>query len=163
MTIEEYNKAVDLYADNLYRFILKQCRTEELAQDVVQESFEKMWLKLDNINGAKAKSYLFTTGYHTLLDVLKKERRVTALEGENAPVHVHQQPEQYSDISEVLEDALNRLPEIQRTVIMLRDYEGYSYEEIGEITGLTESQVKVYIYRGRISLKQYLVRIENII
>lgn len=163
MTIEEYNKAVDLYADNLYRFILKQCRSEELAQDVVQESFEKMWLKLDNINGAKSRSYLFTTGYHTMLDILKKEKRVTALDGESEQAHTHEQPEQYSDISEVLEDALKRLPDIQRTVIMLRDYEGYSYEEIGEITELTASQVKVYIYRGRISLKQYLVKIENII
>lgn len=163
MTIEEYNKAVDLYADNLYRFILKQCRSEELAQDVVQESFEKMWLKLDNINGAESRSYLFTTGYHTMLDILKKEKRVTALDGESEQAHTHEQPEQYSDISEVLEDALKRLPDIQRTVIMLRDYEGYSYEEIGEITELTASQVKVYIYRGRISLKQYLVKIENII
>ena len=163
MTIEEYNKAVDLYADNLYRFILKQCRIEEMAQDVVQESFEKMWMKLDHVNGAKAKSYLFTTGYHTMLDILKKDKRVTALEGEGDIEPVHQKSGQYSDISEVLEDALKRLPEIQRTVIMLRDYEGYSYEEIGEITGLTASQVKVYIYRGRISLKQYLVKIENII
>lgn len=163
MTIEEYNKAVDLYADNLYRFILKQCRIEELAQDVVQESFEKMWLRLDSINGAKAKSYLFTTGYHTMLDVLKKDKRVTALEGESDQAYHHQQPEQYTDISEVLEEALQRLPEIQRTVIMLRDYEGYSYEEIGEITKLTASQVKVYIYRGRIGLKQYLVSIENVI
>ncbi len=161
MTIEEYNKAVDLYADNLYRFILKQCRTEELAQDVVQESFEKMWLKLDTVNGAKAKSYLFTTGYHTMLDILKKEKRVTTLEGESS--QLQQESAQYSDISEVLENALERLPEVQRSVIMLRDYEGYSYEEIGEITGLTESQVKVYIYRARMSLKRYMVKIENII
>ena len=161
MTIEEYNKAVDLYADNLYRFILKQCRAEELAQDIVQESFEKMWLKLDTVNGAKAKSYLFTTGYHTMLDILKKEKRMTVLDNEGE--HEQQLSEQYSDISEVLEGALNRLPEIQCTVITLRDYEGYSYEEIGEITGLTASQVKVYIYRGRISLKNYLVKIENII
>jgi RNA polymerase sigma factor (sigma-70 family) len=161
MTIEEYNKAVDLYADNLYRFILKQCRSEALAQDVVQESFEKLWLKLESVNGEKAKSYLFTTGYHTMLDMLKKDKRMTAFEGDNEPEH--QQSEQYSDISEVLEDALKRLPEIQRTVIILRDYEGYTYEEIGEITELTASQVKVYIYRGRISLKQYLVRVENII
>lgn len=161
MTIEEYNKAVDLYADNLYRFILKQCRSEELAQDVVQESFEKLWLKLDTVNGEKAKSYLFTTGYHTMLDMLRKDKRLTAFEGDNEPEQ--QQSEQYSDISEVLEDALGRLPEIQRTVIMLRDYEGYTYEEIGEITELSASQVKVYIYRGRISLKQYLVRMENII
>jgi RNA polymerase sigma-70 factor (ECF subfamily) len=46
---------------------------------------------------------------------------------------------------------------------LLRDYEGYSYDEIGEITGLNESQVKVYIYRARISLKNYLVKMEYIV
>lgn len=161
MTLKEYNNAVDLYADNLYRFILKNCRDEEMAQDVVQDSFEKMWIKMEQVNGEKARSYLFTTGYHTMLDILKKDKRLTGLNETREEGHNHN--EQYSDIREVLQDALERLPEIQRSVIMLRDYEGYSYEEIGEITGLTESQVKVYIYRARMSLKRYLVKIENII
>lgn len=161
MTVDAYNKAVDEYADNLYRFVLKNCRDEALAKDVVQESFEKLWLKLDDVDGTKVKSYLFTTGYHTMLDVLRKNKRILEL-GEYGE-HVPQHDEQYTDLGEVLKNALDLLPEIQRTVILLRDYEGYSYEEIGQITGLTESQVKVYIYRGRVSLKKYLVRMENII
>jgi RNA polymerase sigma-70 factor (ECF subfamily) len=48
-------------------------------------------------------------------------------------------------------------------VLLLRDYEGYNYEQIGEITGLNESQVKVYIYRARIAMKEYLVSLENVI
>ncbi len=161
MTLEEYNNAVDEYADNLYRFVLKNCRDEALAKDVVQDAFEKLWIKLDTVEGEKVKSYLFTTGYHTLLDSLKKEKRMTTLDQQEHDRHSH--TDQYTGMAEVLQDALERLSEIQRTVIMLRDYEGYSYEEIGEITGLTASQVKVYIYRGRICLKSYLVNIENII
>ena len=46
---------------------------------------------------------------------------------------------------------------------MLKDYEGYSYEEIGRITGLSESQVKVYLHRARVQLKSYLVKPENLI
>lgn len=161
MTVEEYNKAVDLYADNLYRFILKNCRNQELAQDVVQDSFEKLWIKIETVEGSKVKSYLFTTGYHTMLDILKKEQRVGEFDLSEENNYSHS--EQYSDLNEVLQDALSRLPEIQRSVIMLRDYEGYSYEEIGEITGLSESQVKVYIYRGRLSLKSFLVKMENIV
>jgi RNA polymerase sigma-70 factor (ECF subfamily) len=45
----------------------------------------------------------------------------------------------------------------------LRDYEGYSYEEIGKITGLNESQVKVYIYRARLNLKEYIGSLENVV
>jgi RNA polymerase sigma-70 factor (ECF subfamily) len=46
---------------------------------------------------------------------------------------------------------------------MLKDYEGYNYAEIGEITGLNESQVKVYLHRARIQLKAYIVKMENVI
>jgi RNA polymerase sigma factor (sigma-70 family) len=70
---------------------------------------------------------------------------------------------QYSDLNEILHEALDRLPPVQKSVIMLRDYEGYSYEEIEKITGLNESQVKVYIYRGRLALKEYLVKMEYVV
>ena len=62
-----------------------------------------------------------------------------------------------------LNEAISKLPEDQRSVIMLRDYEGYSYDEIGRITGLNESQVKVYIFRARVFLKNYLVRMEVVL
>jgi len=58
---------------------------------------------------------------------------------------------------------VDKLPEIQRSVVMLRDYEGYSYEEIGKITNLSESQVKVYIYRARVFLKKFIVSPEFVI
>ncbi|MFN3343931.1 MAG: RNA polymerase sigma factor, partial [Flavobacteriales bacterium] len=71
--------------------------------------------------------------------------------------------EQYSDLKEILNEALQKLPEIQRSVVMLRDYEGYNYEEIGEITNLNESQVKVYIFRARKFLKEYIGSMEAVI
>jgi RNA polymerase sigma-70 factor (ECF subfamily) len=62
-----------------------------------------------------------------------------------------------------LEEALSRLSETQRSLVLLKDYEGYSYEEIGKITGLNESQVKVYLHRARLQLRGYLVKMENVI
>ena len=70
---------------------------------------------------------------------------------------------QYSDLNEILHEALERLPEQQKIAVMLRDYEGYSYKEIGEITGLSEAQVKINIYRGRIALKNYIGKIETVL
>jgi RNA polymerase sigma-70 factor (ECF subfamily) len=55
---------------------------------------------------------------------------------------------------------LSRLPEIQKTVLLLRDYEGYNYDEIGEMTNLSSSQVKVYIFRARKSMKQYIGKLD---
>lgn len=72
-------------------------------------------------------------------------------------------PNEFNGLRQILHNALARLPEIQRTVILLRDYEGYSYEEIGEITHLNESQVKVYIFRGRQTLKTIIGSINAVI
>ena len=59
---------------------------------------------------------------------------------------------------EVLVSALAKLPPVQKTVVLLRDYEAYSYQEIAEITGLNESQVKVYIFRARAFMKEFIRR-----
>jgi RNA polymerase sigma-70 factor (ECF subfamily) len=161
MTPSEYNVCVDNYADALFRFVVKNIKDRDAARDVVQDTFETVWLKLDQIDPQKAKSYLFTTGYHTMIDKIRKEKRSTQLEDYHEDLV--QTENKYSDIKKVLDKALNTLNEIQRSVIMLRDYEGYSYMEIGEITGLNESQVKVYIYRGRLALKSYLGNVSQIV
>ena len=69
----------------------------------------------------------------------------------------------YLGLKDILNDAIKKLPDVQRSVILLRDYEGYSYEEIGKMTDLSESQVKVYIYRARVFLKEYIGSLENVI
>ena len=161
MTTAEYNRCVDEHSDNVYRFILKNIKDEDEAKDVVQDSFEKLWLKLSEITSAKAKSYLFTTAYHTMIDRLRKKKRSVQFEDSHEDMHYHTR--QYSDLKNVLNKAINKLPEVQKAVVLLRDYEGYSYEEIGDITNLTEAQVKVYIYRARVFLKQYIGKLENVI
>lgn len=161
MTEKEYNECVDRYADHLYRFIWKNLRHEQDAQDIVQSAFEKMWRNLSSVNPATAKSYLFTIAYHQMIDHLRRTKPLQSLDAEPtqekfAELHV-------PDIRETLHEALNRLNEIQRSLVLLKDYEGYSYQEIGKITGLAESQVKVYLHRARTKLRQYLVKPENII
>ena len=161
MSIEEYNQCAELYSDSIYRFILKNLKDMEKARDVVQDSYEKLWMKVENVNFEKAKAYLFTTAYHTMIDLIRKENKQSIMEEHHVMNYSHSS--QYSDLNEVLHEAVNRLPESQKSVIMLRDYEGYSYEEISEITGMSESQVKVYIYRGRMFLKNYIGKLETVI
>jgi RNA polymerase sigma-70 factor (ECF subfamily) len=161
MNVKEYNQSVDLYSDHVFRFILKNIRDEERARDIVQDSYEKLWRNAENVNFGKVKSYLFTTAYHTMIDILRKDKRQTYLEDYRFPEESHH--EQYSDLAEILNEAVQQLPEIQRTVVLLRDYEGYSYQEIGDITTLSEAQVKVYIYRARVFLKNYIGKIEMVV
>ncbi len=161
MNTAEYNKCVNNYADGVYRFIQKNLGDREKSRDIVQESFSRLWEKAEEVSFEKAKTYLFTTAYHTMIDMIRKDKRNTSIEDQHLNLQVSFN--KYNDLQEILNRALDTLPEIQRNVITLRDYEGYSYEEIGKITGLSESQVKVYIYRGRLALKNYIGSIEKVI
>ncbi|GAO45294.1 RNA polymerase sigma factor [Flavihumibacter petaseus] len=161
MTEREYNECVRQYADNVYRFILKNLRHEEDARDVVQGAFEKMWQHREEVSYEKCKSYLFTVAYHQMIDHLRKSKRVVLKESFGEQVQVMNKPA--NNLKKVLDEALQRLSETQRSLVLLKDYEGYSYEEIGKITSLSESQVKVYLHRARIQLKNYLVKPENVI
>jgi RNA polymerase sigma factor (sigma-70 family) len=163
MTVSEYNECVKLHSDGLYRFLLKNVKDADKARDLVQDTYTKLWMKAEEVSFEKAKSYLFTAGYHTMIDMVRREKRQQSfevLEKERAMTSTHRN---YSDLSEILTEALDRLPEIQKSVVLLRDYEGYSYEEIEEITGLNESQVKVYIYRARVALKNFIGKMENVV
>lgn len=131
------------------------------AEDIVQDCYEKLWKNIENVNGEKVKAYLFTTAYHTMIDRIRKDKRSVFAEEMKVAEQSHERS--YSDLGEILNNALNKLPEIQRMVLLLRDYEGYSYQEIEELTNLNESQVKVYIYRARIFLKGYIGKMEAVV
>lgn len=160
MTEKEYNKSVDQFSTPLFRFIYKSLNVREDAENVVQDTFESLWMNLAKVENEKAKSWLFTTAYRKMIDTIRKDKKMVEMpEYMNEKGNVASQP----DLKEIVNGAMEKLPEIQKTVIMLRDYEGYDYAEIGNITGLNESQVKVYIFRARQTLKNYLVSLENII
>jgi RNA polymerase sigma-70 factor (ECF subfamily) len=162
MTTAEYNSCADLYSDGVYRFILKNIKDRDTAQDIVQESYVRMWEKVKEISYEKARAYLFTTAYHTMIDHIRKNQRISSLDDDYTLTH-DESPGTYNDLKEVINEAVSKLPEVQRSAIMLRDYEGYSYEEIGEILQLSESQVKVYIFRARTFLKQYIGSLDLVI
>ena len=161
MTVEEYNKSVDIYSDGVYRFILKNIKDEDDAKDIVQDTFEKLWIRSSEVSFTKVKSYLFSAAYHTMIDRIRKNKRLTNLNEYCDDIGTYSNT--YNGLSEVLDEALKQLSEVQRSVILLRDYEGYAYNEIAEITSLSESQVKVYIYRGRLALKKYIGSIESLV
>ncbi|MDR2563305.1 MAG: RNA polymerase sigma factor [Prevotellaceae bacterium] len=161
MSAKEYNKCVDLYADSLYRFAVKMMKQSEAAKDIVQDSFEKLWTNCRKIEVDKAKSYLFTIAYHAMIDEVRKCKRKAEFILQNPKTESHNY--QYSDLNELLHRAVDKLPDIQKSVLLLRDYEGYSYAEIEEITGLNQAQVKVYIYRARLYMKQYIGSLETVV
>ncbi len=160
MTEREYNDSVNLYADNVFRFIVKNLKHEEDARDIVQTAFEKLWKHRDHVEAVKCKSFLFTVAYNQMIDHIRKQKRVYLKEDFSEEEKTTERP--VNNMKQLLMEALNRLNETQRSLVMLKDYEGYNYEEIGQIMGLKESQVKVYLHRARLALRDYLVKPENV-
>lgn len=160
MTEREYNTSVDTHANTLFRFIYKSLTVREDAENIVQDTFESLWINREKVECEKAKSWLFTTGYRKMIDHIRRNKKMVEM-----PEFIREKGQEGTqpDVKEIVSKAMEKLSEIQKTVVMLRDYEGYDYAEIGKITGLNESQVKVYIFRARQTLKNYLVNIDHII
>lgn len=161
MTVKEYNRSVEEFADSVYRFIRGNIKDSDRADDIVQDSYERLWNHVTELEYQVVKSWLFSTAYHIMIDIIRKEKRMTNLEQVHEGDMIYNS--QYSDLNEILHKALDLLPEQQKTSVMLRDYEGYSYKEIGDITGLSEAQVKINIYRGRVALKNFIGKIETVL
>src|SRR5438034_11719696 len=103
MTEKEYNLCVTEYADNVYRFIVKNLRHEEDAKDVVQSAFEKLWRNKDMVENSKSKSYLFTVAYNQMIDHLRKVKRIQLKDEFPAETKVHHQP--VHNIKKALQEA----------------------------------------------------------
>jgi RNA polymerase sigma factor (sigma-70 family) len=162
MTIEEYNQIVYSQSDALFRFALKNIKVVEDAQEIVQTSFEKLWINKNNVDQTKCKAYLFRIAYNSMIDIIRKQKREVDMELiSNREIQSEQTD--FKGLKPILDNALSQISEMQRNVILLRDYEGYSYLEIGEIMNLTENQVKINIFRGRQALQKILGKLENYI
>jgi RNA polymerase sigma-70 factor (ECF subfamily) len=160
MTEQDYNNCVDEYSNGVYRFIVKNIRSTQDAEDIVQSAFEKLWVNRERVTPLKAKSYLFTVAYHQMIDVIRKENKKPTT---NELMEVDQVTHQISsELKQNLLSAINLLNPTQKSLVLLKDYEGYSYQEIGEIMNLSESQVKVYLHRARLFLKTKLLELEKV-
>jgi RNA polymerase sigma factor (sigma-70 family) len=160
MDARSYNVCVQEWADPLFRFACKCTGHEEDARDIVQSSFEVLWQKKENVPAEKAKSFLFQVAYNQSVDMYRKKGRIQYQEELKHEGSLHPSS---PDLKRVLDRALAQLDEQARALVLLKDYEGYRYDEIGQITGLSDAQVKVYLHRARKTLKQYLVSVENVI
>ncbi len=155
-----YNQVVEACADRLYRFAYRLCRDADAAADLVQDSFLKLWEYEYEVKNPVA--FLYTVLCRAFTDAVRHGRLRERYAVEMAEAGLSEISRQGDRAMERMEwrdylaEVMEALPAIQRTVLLLRDYEGYSYGEIGEMTGLHESQVKVYLFRARVKLKMML-------
>lgn len=158
MNLIEYNECVKLYADGLFRFSMKLNNRNKIeAEDVVQTCFEVLWVNKEKVEKEKAKSYLFTVAHNKSIDIFRKSGRVIFIEN----LHENSLQVEYKnyDNKQLLNVAFESLSLLQKEMVLLKDVEGYSYQEIAEITDTNESQVKINLFRARKKLQSILINI----
>ncbi len=152
MDSRDYNLAVKQYADGLYFFVIGQGVVQQAAEDIVQDCFEVLWKKKRSVDASKCKSFLFAIAYNKSMDYYRKKYK----QRDPIPTSVYAETDTNFDTKKYIMQAMLKLKPKQRTAILLKDWEGYSYSEIADIMQVSLDQVKVNIHRGRKQLKQEL-------
>ena len=151
----EYNRIVREQSGNLYGYALRFLRNQEDAKDIVQDVFEKLWIHKKKVEVEKAKSWMFRTAHNSMVNFSNRKGRIQ-LKDQLVTSETQRSGAALFESNEVVERAVSILPPIQKSVILLRDLQGYSYKEIGEILELSDAQVKVYLFRARKKIKKQL-------
>ena len=166
MSVEAFTNRVLPTKDKLYRFALRMIRDEEEAKDVVQEVLIKVWNKRSEMNEwQNVEAWCMRITKNHILDKLKSNRhRLTDNMNEGFDIKDNKAitPEKLTETQDTMTSVgkfIDELPDKQKQVIQLRDIEGFSYQEIGEIMGIDINQVKVNLFRARKSVKQNLLNI----
>jgi RNA polymerase sigma factor (sigma-70 family) len=154
MQISEYNRVVETIGPALYRFALKNLNDPDQAQEIVQVTFEKLWTQSRKEPIEHVRAWCFRVASHAMVDWHRQRSRFQELSDFTEPLVEPSHSD--SGLKNLINLALNQLSMSQRLVVTLRDLEGYSYAEIGTITGQNEAQVKVNLFRGRQKLRDLL-------
>lgn len=163
MTRTEYNNRVDEWSGHVLRFGLWSCGDKMRAEDAMQEAFAELWQKREQVDSEQGLGFLLTVARRYLVDCYRHDRVAERVHGELAldEAAVDSVEERYG-LSDELAHALQQLPEVQRSVLQLRDAEGYSYKEIATMLDLSLSQVEVYLFRARVAMRRMLKGNNNV-
>lgn len=159
MTRAEYNSNVKNWSGNVLRFAVWNCGDRMRGEDAMQEAFAKLWEVHEQVSVEKGLGYLLTVVRHYLIDCFRHDAIVAKAHEEMLrTAETSTEDKSQYGLSDEMLGALESLPEVQRTIIQLRDVEGYSYKEISQMLELSDSQVQVYLFRARTNMKKYLTK-----
>lgn len=153
-----------IFKDNsktIFNYIYYKFGNKEKANDAVQEAFVKLWENCSKVSPAKAKSFLFTVANNLYLNVIKAEK-VRLKYADKTLKTTNETPEfimEETQFKEKLDNALNGLPDNQRTTFLLNRIDGKKYAEIAEMEGVS---IKAIEKRMHLALKTLRDKIDGI-
>ncbi len=164
MSLEAFKTRVLPAKDKMYRFALRLLRDEEEAKDVVQEAMIRVWNKRAEMHTyLNMEAWCMRVVRNLSLDRLKSKQFNNNRLDETYNLHTgDRSPEEKTEINDTMENIhhfIAQLPAKQRQIIQLRDIEGFSYKEIGDILSLDANNVKVNLFRARKAVRENLLKI----
>lgn len=166
-----FEQLLDRYEDKIFRLAFRFVRNETDAKEILQDTFLTIWRKLDTFKGdSQFSSWLYRVAANAALMRLRAQRRHPEVSTEELPIgyldNYGQMPPsgenwakrpddelQSGELRHYIQDAVDGLPEIYRTVFLLRDVEGMSTEETAELLQISVPTVKTRLHRARIALR----------
>ena len=150
------------YAKDLRRFLFFKTRDMDLAEDILQDSFVKLWNNCDKVSYEKAKSFLFTVAKNMFLNHVKHKKVVNEHQNRSLKPSNNETPEYLLIEKEFLikiEDAISSLPEKQKEVFLLSRMEKKKYKEIAEILGVSVKAVEKRMHLALIKMKEKIGKV----
>jgi RNA polymerase sigma-70 factor (ECF subfamily) len=158
MTVDQFKIDVLPHKHKLYRFAMRMLRDIAEAEDVVQEVMIRLWERREKLAGYRSiEAFAMTITRNLCLDKLKRAGARTEELDESTSARQEKTPYdemETSDSYEKVRGLIDDLPDQQRMIIHLRDVEGYEYEEIAGITGLSENTIRVNLSRARKKIRE---------
>ena len=154
--------------DKLFRLALRITLSREDAEDIVQDTLLKVWSNRAEMSAVSSiEAYAMTMCRNQALDICAKKERQNISLDENA----HDRTDTHSMLPDekmaqdegktLVRQTIDSLPEKQRTAMLMREIEEKTYKEIAQVMGLTESDVKINIFRARKSIREHLAKISK--
>ncbi len=164
MDTETFKKVFLPYHQKLYRVAYRIVQDASNAEDIVQDTFIKLWNKRDELDSIdNTEGFAIIILRNTCLDYLRKTKNDyhTSYEAD-IPESVSLSAQiELRDNAQYVKNLINKLPEQQRQVLMLKHWDGYSDEEIEGMTGLSPGNIRVILSRARKTIKEQYSKIEQ--
>jgi len=160
MTLEEFKIEVLPIKNKLYRFSLRMLTNRDEAEDVVQDTMMRLWSKRAKLRTYRSiEAFAMVITKNLCLDHLRSRKRITVDLVDEYTID-SSNPYKLAEISDTMNkvyEEIDRLPEQQKTIIHLRDIEGYDFDEIADIMDLSLNVIRVNFSRARKKVREALV------
>ncbi len=154
-----FSKVFKTHSKTVFNFIFYKFGNEEKAHDAVQEAFVKLWQNCSKVSPEKAKSYVYTVANNLYLNVIKAEKVRLKHADSLRNDRTNESPEflmEEKEYKEKLDNALNALPENQRTTFLLNRIDGKKYAEIAEMEGVSVKAIEKRMHLALKSLREHI-------